>query len=67
MQMKVPSNAPMRPTRSLKNGIASAMRNEIRQLKATHELLVGISISTINHKHRSCSGEVGGWTYNQTM
>lgn len=38
MHMNVPSKAPIKPTRSLKNGIDSAIKKEIRQLKATHEL-----------------------------
>lgn len=38
MQIKVPNKAPINPTRSLKNGIASAMRNEMTQLNRTHEL-----------------------------
>jgi len=40
MQMKVPSKAPIKPTRSLKKGIASAMRKEMIQLKRTHELFI---------------------------
>jgi len=40
MQMKVPNRAPINPTRSLKNGIASAMRKEMIQLNSTHELVV---------------------------
>ena len=40
MQMKVPSKAPINPTKSLKNGIASAMRKEMIQLNSTHELII---------------------------
>jgi hypothetical protein len=60
MQMNVPSRAPIRPTRSLKNGIASAIRKEMIQLNNTHELDISDGGDAIRNGHttRQCSESV---------